>query len=573
MEVNALRQRMVVEGVTELSWVPVTPCPATATFEDEEDPVINIQLQSPCKAPALGGKSMPAGKACDASDVSFVSMVSASEDEGEEVVDMGTQPPSLVQSQVPNVVGAGLVGQGCNIKWREKKVKALRFTQFSGLEVAAVKRQEGRVELGDEEDICRLLSEPPPVMEKGVICNSQVLSGEGGHYEEGRHYTLVPGWLAKGAYGEAAMCHDLRSRKSIIRKKVQKLSKNEVLVPLKLKGCVGIPEVYGVIRRGPDTEIFQEFAGLSLEKLCNSEWAVHLRDKVVGLAFQAFITLYKLHSKGIQHLDIKPQNICVDLSHGEPRLKFIDFGSSQMAGQVSVEGLTYEYLSPESCRSLCRMSQTSTLERLGAGTDVWATTLSLMYCLCGYHVMIKHCTGQNEYQATTPQQYTLQRIDCLRKVGSMTDEDVSRLMAPQWPEVLRTLFINTLRVNPEHRWTADNAASFLVLHLKASAQKAQAEDPPAPAVPSVSMTGGSVLRLRGQPTGTPGEQRLMVLHRDQQPLYGDRTLQRVHQGVAATRGPPHHQVPSVSATRAHCVHGKRKCSAEMAVNGSKVIKK
>lgn len=56
--------------------------------------------------------------------------------------------------------------------------------------------------------------------------------------------------------------------------------------------------------------------------------------------------------------------------------------------------------------------------RLGPGTDVWAMALSLLYCLCGYHVMVYACTGDTMYRETDPQKLQAKRIQCVFQVGT-----------------------------------------------------------------------------------------------------------------------------------------------------------
>jgi serine/threonine protein kinase len=114
------------------------------------------------------------------------------------------------------------------------------------------------------------------------------------------------------------------------------------------------------------------------------------------------------------------ENICLDPQSKIMQLKFIDFGSSQMANEHIAEGLTNEYLSPESCDAILKVAARQLpLEqgKLGPGTDVWATALSLLYCLLGgYHVMIYLCTGKTHYEDTDPKELNKKRINCLFKV-------------------------------------------------------------------------------------------------------------------------------------------------------------
>lgn len=352
---------------------------------------------------------------------------------------------------------------------------------------------KGFVINGTEEDVHKLVDEKPSM--KGVICFKEILHSENGFYEEGSQYD-INGFQNRGAYGEAAMCRDRTTGKTFIRKKLQKqkLLKNEVKVPLMFRGNLGIPQMYGVIMRDEEAELFQEFAGLSLKKILeerdpNFQATVQrLRDPVtlLAVALQAFATLEKLHSQGITHQDIKPENICLDLQKNI-QLKFIDFGSSQTPNEQIIEGLTNEYLSPESCDAILRVATKQLpLEkgRLGPGTDVWATALSLLYCLLGYHVMIYVCTGKVHYEETDPATLQQKRVDCLVKVRSLTDAEVeAKLIRREWPKELKCLLQNTLRVNPAQRWTAKNAYDYLTFIFNALKPRTASAQAPMKAQP------------------------------------------------------------------------------------------
>ncbi|XP_076436635.1 uncharacterized protein LOC143276116 [Babylonia areolata] len=359
---------------------------------------------------------------------------------------------------------------------------------------------------GTDEDIIQLLNEMPT--KRGVICEEQkVLYCDDGVYTEGLQYDIIPGTQSKGAFGEAAMCQDRRTGKTFMRKTVKgTLSRNEVQVPIMFRGNVGIPQVHGVNMTDGVTEIFQEFAGLSLKSVMESgsDYTKQLCDPkmVMVLAFQAFATLHKLHSQGVTHQDIKPENLCLDIQpKGGWRLKFIDFGSSQTPKDQVLEGLTNEYLSPESCNTILQIATEKMPReagRLGPGTDVWALALSLLYCLCGYHVMVYVCTGQTRYLEQDPAKLQHLRMQCLIKICNLKDEDIERkLILPDWPEALKTLLVNTLRVDPNNRWSAKEAAEHIFRNWILRGSGAQAQQQPAPAIAAASppaMAPGNMFR-------------------------------------------------------------------------------
>ncbi|MCH2365870.1 MAG: sigma 54-interacting transcriptional regulator [Planctomycetes bacterium] len=63
---------------------------------------------------------------------------------------------------------------------------------------------------------------------------------------------------------------------------------------------------------------------------------------------QVLAALDYIHSRGLVHQDLKPQNILVSENDGSPRVKLIDFGLSRTTGTESRElSGTIEYLAPE----------------------------------------------------------------------------------------------------------------------------------------------------------------------------------------------------------------------------------
>jgi len=444
---------------------------------------------------------------------------SPSTSEDEMVVDMrpttGVFQFNNVQLRKP-----GLTEEDLSINLRAVPESRCRVAEeFADLTVAddeevLLEKEQGYVMNGTDEDVHRLLEEKP--FKRGVICFDEILQCQNGFYEEGAQY-MINGFQSKGAYGEAAMCRDLSTGKTFIRKKLpkNKLLKNEVKVPLMFRRTLGIPQVYGVIMREEQAELFQEFAGLSLKKILEEKdpglqaRVQRVREPIVvlGMALQAFATLDELHSQGIVHQDIKPENICLDFQKSI-QLKFIDFGSSQTQEEQVTEGLTNEYLSPESCDAILKVaSKQLPLEqgKLGPGTDVWATALSLLYCLLGCHVMIYVCTGKTHYEDSDPMVLQQKRIQCLFKVRELTDEQVkAKLIRPEWPNVLKFLLENTLRVDVNQRWTARKASDYIKF-IFSQAKSAPAPKPvtkpqPSPEVamsarPTIGFTGLSPSRL------------------------------------------------------------------------------
>ncbi|KAL8623838.1 hypothetical protein ACOMHN_058868 [Nucella lapillus] len=205
-----------------------------------------------------------------ASDASAVASSSGLGDHGphilpseeEVVVDM-QQTRQLQNCVTIRSSETGLL-QNLRINVRQEHSSCNAADEFADLprveEEDSMKKRKS-INYGDDADIIQLLDKMPS--EGGVILRGQeVLHCDDGVYKEGEQYTLVPGNFSKGAFGEAALCQDLKTGKTFMRKTVKgKLSRNEIEVPLKFRGEMGIPEVYGVNINNKKVEIFQEFAG------------------------------------------------------------------------------------------------------------------------------------------------------------------------------------------------------------------------------------------------------------------------------------------------------------------------
>src|SRR3989338_2438185 len=70
-------------------------------------------------------------------------------------------------------------------------------------------------------------------------------------------------------------------------------------------------------------------------------------EVIEDLAVQGFRALNYLHSRGIYHLDIKPQNILVSEKEGKPTAKIIDFGLAGFSSPDRKQVGTPGYMAPE----------------------------------------------------------------------------------------------------------------------------------------------------------------------------------------------------------------------------------
>ncbi|GLI66227.1 hypothetical protein VaNZ11_009966 [Volvox africanus] len=103
--------------------------------------------------------------------------------------------------------------------------------------------------------------------------------------------------------------------------------------------------------------------------------------QAAGLLRSLMLFLAHMHSKGIAHLDIKPENLMFDSEGASGVLKVLDFGSSvfvQPNETVRNAFGTVRYASPEMANDVC-----------GQKADIWSAGVVMYILLCGRAPFLK----------------------------------------------------------------------------------------------------------------------------------------------------------------------------------------
>ncbi|EFJ51622.1 hypothetical protein VOLCADRAFT_116471 [Volvox carteri f. nagariensis] len=137
-------------------------------------------------------------------------------------------------------------------------------------------------------------------------------------------------------------------------------------------------------------EIFEGAECYYIVMECCGELFDHISKKqgcfterqAAGLLRSLMLFLAHMHSKGIAHLDIKPENLMFDSEGASGVLKVLDFGSSvfvQPNEMVRNAFGTVRYASPEMANDVC-----------GQKADIWSAGVVMYILLCGKAPFLKN---------------------------------------------------------------------------------------------------------------------------------------------------------------------------------------
>ncbi|KAL3832024.1 hypothetical protein ACJMK2_023705 [Sinanodonta woodiana] len=289
-----------------------------------------------------------------------------------------------------------------------------------------------------------------------------------GAYLEGHHFKADI--LTKGGFGTVSLCRDMVSMKKFIQKSVpkEKWRKAENIALMTLKRHPNICELLGMKQEsgedGTAVSLFLEYAGISLTKFVKMIQDKLAHQEIWDVSEQMFCGLVHLHRHGILHLDLKPDNICIQGSRGNLSLKIIDFGSAKLSYEpLYFCGMTPEYLAPEVCTCfIVEQHGINLAEQLINGkADVAAGALIILYMIEGYDVLIKYVNnGQTSYTGKT-----IAEIKSLRTQLVLTHarnpDLASHLISDGIDMNLRELLKGCLEGNPAGRFSSQEALKFI----------------------------------------------------------------------------------------------------------------
>lgn len=146
---------------------------------------------------------------------------------------------------------------------------------------------------------------------------------------------------------------------------------------------------------------------------------------------QVISAIHYCHSKKIVHRDLKPENLLLDKDEANPKIKIIDFGTSQTFRsdqQMSQKFGTPYYIAPEVLK-----------KKYTEKCDIWSIGVVMYVLLCGYPPF----NGANDKAI----------IESVLKGKFSLDE-------PEWDEIsseAKDLVKRMLEYDPSKRITAGDA--------------------------------------------------------------------------------------------------------------------
>ena len=193
-------------------------------------------------------------------------------------------------------------------------------------------------------------------------------------------YSLV-GVLSKKNGSEVLHLRNKKSGKDLVLRSLPRL-----LTPYeRLQGvrCINLPEIYDALNMEDGQIVLEEYIdGLTVAQAMEVD--KYRSSGARKVLFGVCDALTALHSKGIVHRDVKPENVVVEKSG---RVVLIDFDASRIESASSKDTVimgTVGYVSPEQLG----------LSQSDARTDIYAAGVLYNVMLTGQHPSVVIASGK-----------------------------------------------------------------------------------------------------------------------------------------------------------------------------------
>lgn len=277
--------------------------------------------------------------------------------------------------------------------------------------------------------------------------------------------------LGSGSFGIVDLVVDSTSNKKLVRKQVEKsqMQAGEIIIPLNLNS-VHVSKIIGLIQRqtndGVKMELLLEYAGTGLNNYLIQDGNILTPDQIWQLTKQALEGLAHIHKYGMIHLDVKPENLCIQDANDSLQLKITDFGSAKLPYEdINFTGWTPEYMAPESCQYFLQMMHNLPfgLEQgdITGKVDVFALFLVIGYMYGKKHVLLSLVTqGRGNYHRLTVQEKKDHQTRLIVMLASSNGENVDALINDSCDLDMREL-LKKMSCPKETRLTAREALDIV----------------------------------------------------------------------------------------------------------------